>query len=227
MPAMIETFDLSKSYGPRRVLDRVTLSIDEGEHVVLVGLNGAGKSTLLRVLAGLSRPTAGRVAVAGQAPGEQGEQARLAIGLLAHQSGLYADLTAEQNLTFFARLYGLPDVAGTVADWLARVGLAGRRHDRVGTFSCGMARRLALARTLLHGPRALLLDEPYAGLDVRAAALLDELLDKATARGCTVLLATHRPAQDLPAGRRVLALARGRLAYDGEAEGFQERALGA
>ncbi|MHB0856272.1 MAG: heme ABC exporter ATP-binding protein CcmA [Anaerolineae bacterium] len=226
MPAMIETFELSKTYGPRRVLERVNLSIAAGERIALVGLNGAGKTTLLRVLAGLVRPTSGRVAVVGLSPASPDGLARRAIGFLSHQTGLYGDLTAEQNLTFFARLYQLPDIANTVSASLARVGLAGRRHDLVSTFSRGMQQRLALARALLHQPRVLLLDEPYAGLDLRAAALLDALLDEATADGCAIVMATHRLEQDLPAGRRVLALARGRLVYDGDAADFRENMPG-
>jgi heme exporter protein A len=211
---MIEARGLVKSFGSRVALAGVDLSVAAGEFVALVGPNGAGKTTLLRVLAMLTRPTSGAVRVAGLAPARAGEEIRRRIGFLSHRTLLYGDLTAEQNLRFYARMYGLDGAPARVDALLERVGLAARRHDLVGTFSRGMQRRLAVARTVLHRPQVLLLDEPYTGLDPDAAGVLTGLLAELAGGGATILLTTHDLERGLAVGRRVFVLARGRLVYD-------------
>ena len=211
---MIEICDLSKSFGPRAALAGVDLSIESGEFVTLMGPNGAGKTTLLRILATLARPTSGTVRIAGLDPTRDGITVRQRIGFLSHRTLLYEDLTAEQNLRFYARMYGLDDGPACVQDLLHRVGLATRRHDLVRTFSRGMQQRLALARAVLHRPQVLLLDEPYTGLDPLAAEALTGLLAELTGEGCTTLLTTHDLGRGLEVGGRVVVLARGRLVYD-------------
>jgi len=217
---MIEVSNLGKSFGPRAALAGVDLSMETGEFVTLMGPNGAGKTTLLRILATLARPTSGTVRIAGLDPARDGIKVRQRIGFLSHRTLLYEDLTAEQNLRFYARMYGLDDGPARVQDLLQRVGLATRRHDLVRTFSRGMQQRLALARAVLHRPQVLLLDEPYTGLDPLAAQALTGLLIELTGEGCTILLTTHDLGRGLEMGRRVVVLARGRLVYDERREGI-------
>ena len=217
---MIKICDLSKSFGPRAALAGVDLSIESGEFVTLMGPNGAGKTTLLRILATLARPTSGTVRIAGLDPARDGIKVRQRIGFLSHRTLLYEDLTAEQNLRFYARMYGLDDGPARVQDLLHRVGLATRHHDLVRTFSRGMQQRLALARAVLHRPQVLLLDEPYTGLDPLAVQALTGLLTELMGEGCTILLTTHDLGRGLEVGRRVVVLARGRLVYDERRKGI-------
>lgn len=214
---MIEIRDLTRTFGPHTALSGVTLSVEAGDFVTLVGPNGAGKTTLLRILATLLRPTSGTVRVAGLDPARAGAEIRRRIGFLSHRTLLYDDLTAEQNLRFYARLYGLPDPQSRIDELLERVGLADRRHDLVRTFSRGMQQRLAVARAVLHRPSVLLLDEPYTGLDPHAAEALSMLLTGLAGEGCTIILTTHDLARSLEIGRRIVVLARGRVAYDAPA----------
>lgn len=211
---MIEARQLSKSFGPRTALTGVDLSIGGGEFVTLVGPNGAGKTTLLRILATLSRPSSGTLCIAGLDPSRHGEQVRRRIGFLSHRTLLYHDLTAEQNLRFYARMYDLPRDSRRVEDLLEQVGLGVRRHDLVHTFSRGMRQRLAVARSVLHRPQVLLLDEPYSGLDPQAVDVLTALLTELAGEGCAVLLTTHRLGRGLTAGQRVLILHHGQVVYD-------------
>ncbi|MGD8967179.1 MAG: heme ABC exporter ATP-binding protein CcmA [Anaerolineae bacterium] len=211
---MIEARQLSKSFGPRTALTGVDLSIGGGEFVTLVGPNGAGKTTLLRILATLSRPSSGTLCIAGLDPSRHGEQVRRRIGFLSHRTLLYHDLTAEQNLRFYARMYDLPRDSRRVEDLLEQVGLGVRSHDLVHTFSRGMRQRLAVARSVLHRPQVLLLDEPYSGLDPQAVDVLTALLTELAGEGCAVLLTTHRLGRGLTAGQRVLILHHGQVVYD-------------
>ena len=210
---MINVHGLTKSFGPRAALAGVNLAVGAGEFVTLVGPNGAGKTTLLRVLATLTKPTSGAVRIAGLDPTREGERVRRHIGFLSHRTLLYDDLTAGQNLRFYARMYDLNDET-RIIDLLKRVGLATRQHDLVRTFSRGMQQRLSVARAVLHRPSVLLLDEPYTGLDPNAAQVLTGLLADLAEEGCTVLLTTHNLERGLALGRRVVVLARGRVVYD-------------
>ncbi len=210
---MINVHGLTKSFGPRAALAGVNLTVGAGEFVTLVGPNGAGKTTLLRVLATLTKPTSGAVRIAGLDPTREGERVRRHIGFLSHRTLLYDDLTAGQNLRFYARMYDLNDET-RIIDLLKRVGLATRQHDLVRTFSRGMQQRLSVARAVLHRPSVLLLDEPYTGLDPNAAQVLTGLLADLAEEGCTVLLTTHNLERGLALGRRVVVLARGRVVYD-------------
>jgi heme exporter protein A len=211
---MIEIRNLVKSFGSRVALAGVNLSVEAGEFVTLVGPNGAGKTTLLRVLATLTRPTSGTVQVAGLDLSRAGEEVRRRIGFLSHRTLLYEDLSAEQNLRFYARMYDLDEGPACIQDLLKRVGLVARQHDQVRTLSRGMQQRLALARAVLHRPQVLLLDEPYTGLDPQAAQVLTDLLDELAGEGCTILLTTHDLNRGLAMGGRVVVLSRGRLVYD-------------
>ncbi len=219
---MIEAVKVSKVFGLRPALRGIDLSVGEGEFVTLFGPNGAGKTTFLRIVATLSKPTGGRVTVAGWELPRQAAAARSLLGVASHQPLLYGNLTAEENLRFYARLYAL-DGRGRearIAAVLRTVGLHRRATDLVRTFSRGMQQRLAIARAILHDPPILLLDEPYTGLDRAAAATLDGVLGEVTARGRTVLMTTHDIRRGLALADRVAILAKGRIAYEASRAGL-------
>ncbi len=188
---MIHTENLSRRFGDRPAVDRLTFDVATGEIVGLLGPNGAGKTTTIRMLAGMIAPSSGSLLVGEHDPSREPEHVHEIVGLLTESPGFYDRLTAEQNLAYFARFYTGIDVPGAVARGLDRMGLSERRRDRVGTFSKGMKQRLALARALLHGPRILLLDEPTAGLDPEAARDLRRFIVELSAEDRTVLLCTH------------------------------------
>jgi heme exporter protein A len=183
--------DVSRHFGRRRALTRVNLNCQAGDITGLLGPNGAGKSTLLAIVSTLLRPTAGVVRYGGATADELGPALRAQLGLLGHDLYLYPELTARENLEFFARLYGCADVSAVVAHALDRGFLADRSEDLVAGFSRGMRQRLALERALLHRPRLLLLDEPFTGLDDASGQALVARLKGLKADGRIVLIATH------------------------------------
>lgn len=191
--------------------------------MALLGPNGAGKTTLLRILASLAKPSVGNVRVAGLLLPADAQVLRAEIGLLAHQPLLYGDLSAEQNLNFFAQLYGLIDAEQRVNDLLGQVGLASRRRDPVRIFSRGMQQRLAIARSILHNPKVLLLDEPHTGLDPESAESINALLHKLVNDGCSILFTSHDLAKAAELADHVEVLAGGRLtaAFSGKPRGAQ------
>lgn len=215
---MIEIEGLVKNYGMLPVLRGVDLSVQAGEFVTLVGANGAGKTTLLRIVASLLSPSDGRVSVGGWPLPLHADKVRPHLGLVSHHALLYGDLTAAENLMFFARLYDLDDREARVANALRSVGLLARQRDAVRTFSRGMTQRLTLARATLHEPDVLLLDEPYTGLDQEASHLLDDLLRREQARGRTILMITHDLAHGLNLCDRIAILSRGRVVSSVERE---------
>jgi heme exporter protein A len=186
----IDITDLSRHFGRRKAVSRVTLALRAGDIIGLLGPNGAGKSTLLGMLATLMAPTSGTITYGGRAAAERGAQIRGRIGVLAHELHLYPELTARQNLDFFARLHGSFD-SGVVTAALDSAGLADRADDQVASFSRGMRQRLALERALLHNPRLVLLDEPFTGLDDRAVRVVASRLTRTAEAGAIVVLATH------------------------------------
>jgi heme exporter protein A len=182
---------VTKVYGRQRALAGVTLELEAGTICALLGHNGAGKSTLLSILATLLRPTSGEVRYGAVPHGRAAQELRGTIGLVAHDSFLYADLTARENLRLYARLYGLAEPEARAAELIARVGLEAAQDRVVRTYSRGMQQRLALARALVHDPPLLLLDEPFTGLDRSAVEMLKELLVERRAAGAILLLVTH------------------------------------
>ena len=183
--------DVSRRYGRRRALNRVSLTLRTGELVGLLGPNGAGKSTLLGVLATLIEPSEGSVRYGDQDASEGGAALRSQVGFLSHDLQLYPELTARENLEFFASLYGLNDPSGRAAAALARAGLEHRADDVAEGFSRGMRQRLAVERSLLHEPRLVLLDEPFTGLDETSSRALAARLRGLRDDGRIVFLATH------------------------------------
>lgn len=209
----VEVAGLTRAFGAKPVLRGVSLSVARGHCLTLLGPNGAGKTTLLRVLATLSLPDAGRAHVAGYDVVRDAAALRRVVGYVGHQPHLYDELTATENLVFFARMYGLRDAGARARKLLERVGLLGRAADRARTLSRGQLQRLALARGILHEPRVLLLDEPDTGLDEAAIALLRELVEERKSQGRTTLLTTHHLERGLALGDDVAVLARGRIGY--------------
>ena len=193
LAAPIEARGLDKTFGAAPILRGVNLTVPAGSAAMVIGRNGAGKSTLLRLLAGLSRPTAGEVRLFGVESRVLDPAGRRRLSVLTHESFLYPNLSARENLEFYADLYGVADAAGEALRWLARVGLAAAADARVRTFSRGMEQRLTLARALITRPEVLLMDEPFAALDADGVALVAMLLREAVSRGCGVVITAHQP----------------------------------
>ena len=208
---MIEVKNLIKRFGLKNVLAGVNFSAQPGEFVVLLGPNGAGKTTFLRILASLSRPTLGKVTVAGYELPTQAADVRMRLGVVSHNPLLYGDLTAEENLIFFSRLYNIPGPDARIHEVLGLVGLSHRRKDMVRTFSRGMQQRLAIGRAVLHDPTVVLFDEPYTGLDQDASEMLDTVLRNVAAAGRTVVMTSHDLARAEELGTRFDVLNRGRI----------------
>ncbi len=213
---MIEIKKLVKAFGSRVVLRGIDLHIPPGQFVTLMGANGAGKTTLLNIVATLSKLTAGQVIIGGVDIRAQAAYIRRYIGLVSHKTLLYDDLSAEQNLTFYAKMYDVEDRERRIETVLQQVGLWGRQKDPVRTYSRGMQQRLAIARAILHDPPILLLDEPDTGLDQHAAGMLADLLAAVDTHRRTVLMTSHNLERSFNLGDRVLILANGKIAYDRE-----------
>ncbi|MEX2228988.1 MAG: ABC transporter ATP-binding protein [Dehalococcoidia bacterium] len=211
-PAAIETRALTKRFGTLTVVDAVDLRLAPGSKTALLGANGAGKTTLLGLLSTLIAPSDGEAWIAGESLTRPSAALRRRVGVLAHLPMLYEELSALENLTFFARLYAVRDAGPRIEQMLRTVGLWRRRDEPTHVFSRGQHQRLALARALLHAPDVLLLDEPETGLDVEGVALLDELV--LTAPGLTVLAATHRVDHIGAWAEAVVRLDRGRVVED-------------
>jgi heme exporter protein A len=206
---MIKVRKLIKRFGLKPVLRGLDFDVQQGEFVALLGPNGAGKTTFLRILASLSKPTVGEVWIAGYRLPQQASLVRKKLGVVSHQPLLYGDLTAEENLYFYGRMYDLPDLQARVVDGLKIVGLFERRRDLVRQYSRGMQQRLAIARAILHDPEVLLFDEPHTGLDQDAAAMLDGVLREVAAIGRTVVMTSHDLPRSADLASRVDILSKG------------------
>lgn len=189
-PPLLEACNLERRFGPARVLRGVSLTVQARECHLVVGPNGAGKTTLLRLLAGLARPFAGAVLIRGALLTREPSSRRF-LGMLSHQSHLYDDLTALENLTFIARLHGLPDPTAAAVSALAGVGLEHRSGDQVRRLSRGMVQRIAIAAALIHAPEVLLLDEPFTGLDPQSAEQVAGLLLREREKSSGLVLVSH------------------------------------
>jgi ABC-2 type transport system ATP-binding protein len=188
---MINTEGLTKKFNDILAVESLTLNVAEGEVFGFLGPNGAGKTTTVRMLTSLIGPTSGHATVAGFTLGQQDTDIRRTVGVLTETPGMYDNLSAEYNLRIFANLYEVEDVAGQVEKYLRMLGLYDRRLDPAGTFSKGMKQKLAIARSLLHEPKLIFLDEPTAGLDPEAAHLVREFIAELKKEGRTIFLCTH------------------------------------
>jgi heme exporter protein A len=211
---VIEVQNLVKIFAYVPVLKKVSISVQRGQFVALLGPNGSGKSTLLRLICGLSKPTSGTITVGGWSIPGEAEAIRAQIGLVSHKALLYDNLTARENLLFYAQLYNLQDSQKRIDLLLERVGLTKRAQSLVRTFSRGMQQRLSIARALLHAPHVLLLDEPHTGLDQDAALVLNTLLQEAHADGHTIVMTTHQLDHAAQLANRFVILSRGTIGYD-------------
>jgi heme exporter protein A len=210
---MIRVQGLAKYFGRFSALRRLELEVLPGQFVVLFGRNGAGKTTFLKILAGLTRPSAGSVEVRSPEP-RPPQAARGLIGYLSHNTALYMDLTALENLRFYAHLMGLPGGEEELLRRIQRVGLGGREHEPVRNYSRGMQQRLAIARAFLHDPAILLLDEPFTGLDQGGTSFLREYLSAAHHGGKTCLMAIHDVALGYELADRLVVIEKGVVAAD-------------
>jgi heme exporter protein A len=206
---MIKVQKLIKRFGLKTVLRGLDFQVEQGEFVALLGPNGAGKTTFLRILASLSRPSMGVVNIAGYRLPEQAAAVRRRLGVVSHQPLLYGDLTAEENLMFYGRMYAIASLPERVREVLELVGLSTRRRDLVRTFSRGMQQRLAIGRAVLHDPDVMLFDEPHTGLDQDASAMLDTVLNEVAARGRTVVMTSHDLARAADLASRFDVISRG------------------
>jgi heme exporter protein A len=211
---VIEAENLRKTFAWTPVLQDVSCRIGAGEIVSLFGPNGAGKTTFLRLLATLLQPSAGTLRLFGQLP--TAATVRRRLGFLGHESFLYPDLTAEENLTFYGHAYQLENTPARIDAILEEVGLQQWRKTPVRIVSRGMEQRLSLARAILHDPELLLLDEPYTGLDTRGVKTLQTVLTTAKERGKTVILTTHDFALGLEVSSQALILQRGRIIWESQ-----------
>ena len=206
---MIEVKTLVKRFGLKTILRGLDFSVEPGEFVALLGPNGAGKTTFLRILATLSRPSLGNVNVAGYSLPNEAAQVRAKLGVVSHLPLLYPDLTAEENLRFYGRMYGIGNMEARITEVLDMVGLEPRRKDLVRTFSRGMQQRLAIGRAVIHDPEVMLFDEPYTGLDQDASEMLDDVLRSVAAEGRTVVMTSHDLARAEDLATRFDILSRG------------------
>ena len=209
----VEIKGLSKAFGRTPVLRGLELSVPWGQVLTILGPNGSGKTTLIKVLATLTRPDDGAVRVAGLDLARMGQRIRRVIGVVTHDPILYDQLTGYENLSFFGRMYGLDRLEGRIASAAEQLGVTARLHQRVGTLSHGLRKRLTIARALLHEPRLLLMDEPESGLDQEALEMLDAVVSDRGRPSRTVLMTTHNLERSLAVGQRLAILARGAIAY--------------
>ena len=211
--AAIELQKISKNFGSLVALHPTELTISKGEYVLVIGANGAGKTTLLRLIAGVSRPSSGRVFICGKNLRTNSEN-RARVGLLTHHCMLYEDLTAEENLLFYSQLYCIEEINLKIEHSLEMMELNRWRHRKVSGFSRGMRQRLSIARAIIHNPSVLLLDEPYSGLDPKTREILQKLLLELKSHGHTFLMATHRLEDAAPLADRVIVIETGKIIID-------------
>ncbi|MSQ31817.1 MAG: heme ABC exporter ATP-binding protein CcmA [Dehalococcoidia bacterium] len=214
---MVEVRNIYKSYGLTRALRGVSFTVPHGNFMVLVGPNGSGKTTLLKVLSGLTRSEHGSVAIDGRDIRNDSSQVRRRTGVVLHQNMLYGELTARGNLNFYAQMYGLRNPDERILQVVAQMGMTAHIDQRVSSMSHGMAKRISIARALLHNPDVLLLDEPETGLDEEGIEILKNIVIGKNEAGIrkTVLMSTHNISQWLEISDRVLVMAAGRVVHDG------------
>ena len=217
MPPAVETAGLTKTFGSYKALRGIDLKVRAGSTLAVLGPNGAGKTTLIKILAGIMSPTSGKILIEGLGIKDSAERTRARLGLVAHQSYLYGNLSAWENLDFYARMYGVEDRNRRIGEVLDLVSMTGRKHDRFSTFSRGMQQRMALARALLHKPSILLLDEPETGLDQQALGAMWDIIRREETGKRTIIFTSHSFERALSVCDDVLILERGKIAYQAPA----------
>jgi heme exporter protein A len=210
----IEVKRLIKTYGEHYALRGIDLNVKWGDFLAIFGPNGAGKTTLLKVLATIVKPSSGDVSVAGFNLSEDAVKVRQRIGVVSHQTLLYDDLSAYENLKFYGKMYEVTDLKNRINQLVTQVGLESRLHDPVRTLSRGMQQRLAIARALIHDPPILLLDEPATGLDQQASVMLANIIISTLSRQRAVIMTTHSLEQGAALSNRIMIMADGKIAYE-------------
>lgn len=216
-----------KSFGTQHALAGVDLDIEQGSYVAVMGPNGAGKTTMLKIIGGLAAPTSGSVKIAGIEMRKAGPGLRRLVGYVSHESMLYHDLSAEENLRFAARLFEVSDPDRVVSDWAERLNIARHLRKPVRALSRGTRQRVAVARALLHDPHVLLMDEPYTGLDEVAASQLSDLLTSLHTPERTLITTVHEVFRALTGPERLVAMASGKVALDRPIKGEEEEVASA
>jgi len=216
---VIAVTGLTKTFGNLYALRNLSFSLNKGEFLTIFGPNGAGKTTLIRILSTITKASSGEIKIADLSFEDDSEKIRRQIGVIAHQTFLYENLTAEENLRFYGKLYDVENLSKKIETILSEVGLELRKKDFVRTFSRGMQQRLAIARALLHEPSILLLDEPYTGLDQHASGMLTNWLNRLRSSEQTILMVTHDLEQGLELADRIAILVEGQLVFNQEQRG--------
>jgi len=213
--------DITKSFGRLQVLNGVNLTLNRGDRYILFGSNGVGKTTLVKILATILPADSGELTLFGKKIGKRSKDVKAMIGFMSHEPYLYNELSAFENLNFYANLYSIKNKKERVENLLREVGLYHRSYDRVGSFSRGMKQRLSLARAILHNPDIIFLDEPYAGLDIRAQEILNDLILRLNENGKTFFLITHDIGISFEIANRIGIISKGQIVY--EAEGVEKQ----
>ena len=216
MTTTLSAQNLRKSFEHRAVLRDISLQLESGTFTVIAGGNGAGKTTLMKLLAKLMKPDAGSISIMGSDIWRDGDAVRRHVGFLSHSVYLYDDLNALENLRFTARLFGVPDAENRIRDVLRRINLYHRQYDPLKTYSRGMQQRLALARTILHDPDILLLDEPFTGLDEAGVDVLYSLIEEYKHAGKSAILVTHNLQRGYDLADELVILHRGQAWFSAE-----------
>lgn len=216
---VIAVTGLTKTFGNLYALRNLSFSLNKGEFLTIFGPNGAGKTTLIRILSTITKASSGEIKIADLSFEDDSEKIRRQIGVIAHQTFLYENLTAEENLRFYGKLYDVKNLSRKIETILSEVGLELRKRDFVRTFSRGMQQRLAIARAMLHEPSILLLDEPYTGLDQHASGMLTNWLNRLRSSEQTILMVTHDLEQGMELADRIAILVNGQLVFNQEQRG--------
>lgn len=211
---IVEVTGIEKSFGNIRVLEGIDLKVKKGEFLTIIGPNGAGKTTLLKILSTLMKPSSGEGRIVGFDLKQEEENLRREIGMLSHYTFLYENLTAYENIKFYGRLYQVKNIEKEIKRIIEEVGLDNRLHDTVRTFSRGMKQRLSIARSIIHDPSLLLLDEPYTGLDRWSVKKFKDILKRFHGRGKTIIMTTHNLSFSLELGDRVIILSLGKIVHE-------------
>ncbi len=215
LSSAIKAEGLTKSFGFNLALKGIDLEIEDGDSLVIFGPNGAGKSTLIKILSTVMNPSSGSLAFRGRDLKNKAEEIRREIGLVSHQTLLYNNLTAYENLDFYGQMYDVPERKTRIAEVADMVGVASRLNDRVGTLSRGLQQRVSVARALLHKPSIMLLDEPETGLDQEAITSVWDALETGDGINRTIVFTTHNLELGLKNCSRLMILDNGRIAYQG------------
>ncbi len=208
----IQATGIHKAFGVVQALRGISFSLDAGDFLTIFGPNGAGKTTLIKILTGLTSASGGTAKVAGFEVGNGDSRLRREIGVIAHATCLYADLSALENLVFYANMYNLENPEDRAIEAIKEVGLEGRMHDRIGTFSRGMQQRISIARAVIHDPSILFLDEPFTGLDPHGSRVLKEYLHSLHTKKRTIIMTTHDLSCGMEMGDKVAVQMKGRFA---------------